>query len=60
MEKIYIVLYNYNVSSEGYKTEEEAINFIEKRNKNPKRVTNGWLWIDKIGNEYKIKEILIR
>lgn len=59
--KVYIVLYNGNVSSEGYTTEEKAIEFIEGRFGKPKKVDKkGWLWRDMDGSEYKIKEINIR
>lgn len=61
MNKVYVVLYNEKISSEGYNTIDKAVNFIEQRFGEPiQDISKGWLWIDKDGNEYKIKEINIR
>ena len=61
MKHIYIVLFNDNVSTEGYEEVEDAISFIESRNYKPSIVKNqGWIWTDKKGNEYKIKEIRLK
>lgn len=61
MNKVYVVLYNGNVSSDGYSTEEKAIEFIETRTGNPEKIYGlGWIWIDDENNEYKIREVNIR
>jgi hypothetical protein len=59
LEKVYIVTYDGKISSESYITIEKAINFIENRNGNPKRIF-GWEWEDEDYKLYKIKEINIK
>lgn len=58
MTKIYIVLYNDNPSSEGYKNVDDAISFIENRSDKPKH-KSGWVWRNEMDDSYKIKEIKI-
>ncbi len=61
MNKVYVVLYNGRVSSEGYSTVEKAIEFIKSRSDNPEKMYGlGWTWIDDENNEYKIKEVNIK
>lgn len=61
MKSVFIVIYNYKVSNEGYDTVDKAINFIESRTYNPiQNKDRGWLWTDSKGGEYRIKEITIK
>ena len=59
MSIVYVVLYNGQVSSEGYKDVVDAIEFIETRSSNPVK-DEGWLWVDDKGNRYQIKDIVVR
>ena len=55
-EMIYVVIYEGNVSSEGYDSEEKAFKYIQDRGG---KQVQGWLFKDDEGKEYKIKEIKI-
>lgn len=54
--KIYVIIYEGSVSSEGYNTIEKAFNYITDRGG---KQIQGWLFKDARGKEYKIKEIKI-
>lgn len=59
MNKVYIITFNYSVSSEGYDDVEKAIAFVESRSNNPVK-DFGLIWIDSQNNVYKIYEINVK
>ena len=60
MKSVFIVLYNGSVSSEGYDTLEKAIGFIKNRYNYPTSFNYPWVYVDRDGNIYQIKEINIK
>jgi hypothetical protein len=59
MNKVYIVTFNGQVSSEGYDDVEKAIDFIESRSNDPEK-DFGLIWIDSQNNVYRIYEINVK
>lgn len=55
---IYIVLCNGKVSSEAYRTLEEAQNFCETRNEIKQKIGNGWRYEGEC-NSYVIQEVRV-
>lgn len=62
MQRVWIVIVNNNwgtkVSSEGYKTAEEAIAFVQSRGDRPEQINP--LEFESSTNNYKITDITIR
>ena len=56
---IYIVLCNGKVSSEAYRTLEEAQKFCETRNEIKQKIGNGWRYEGEY-NSYVIQEVQVR
>lgn len=59
MNKVYIVTFNGQVSSEGYDDVDKAIDFIESRTNEPAK-DFGLIWIDSQNNIYRIYEINVK
>ena len=58
---IYIVLCNGKVSSEAYRTLEEAQKFCESRGAKPKEFGNGWIYRDELNCRlYQITDVQVR
>ena len=58
---IYIVLCNGKVSSEAYRTLEEAQKFCESRGAKPKEFSNGWIYRDELNCRlYQITDVQVR
>ena len=58
---IYIVLCNGKVSSEAYRTLEEAQKFCERRGAKPKEFGNGWIYQDELNCIlYQITDVQVR
>lgn len=55
---IYIVLCNGKVSSEAYRTLEEAQKFCETRNEIKQKIGNGWRYEGEC-NSYVIQEVMV-
>ena len=56
---IYIVLCNGKVSSEAYRTLEDAQKFCETRNEIKQKIGNGWRY-EGMYNSYVIQEVQVR
>ena len=56
---IYIVICNGKVSSEAYRTLEEAQRFCETRNEIKQKIGNGWRYEGEC-NSYVIQEVQVR
>jgi len=56
---IYVAVYNGNISSEGYKSIEDAQNFIKSRFSNLVEKTP-MLFVNEHGDVYSIREITIK
>ena len=56
---IYVVTYNDKVSSEGYKTVEDAIKFIKNKGYNLLQLSDWW-YEDSKGNTYKIHDVRVK
>ena len=56
---IYIVICNGKVSSEAYRTLEEAQKFCETRNEFKQKIGNGWRY-EGVYNSYAIQEVQVR
>jgi hypothetical protein len=59
MNKVYIVTFNGQVSSEGYDDVDKAIDFVESRSNDPIK-DFGLIWIDSQNNVYRIYEINVK
>jgi hypothetical protein len=58
---IYIVICNGKVSSEAYRTVEEAQKFCESRGAKPKEFGNGWIYQDELNCRlYQITDVQVR
>lgn len=58
---VYIVVCNGKVSSEAYRTLEEAQKFCESRGAKPKEFGNGWIYQDELSCRfYQITVVQVR
>lgn len=55
--KVYVVIFNDRVSTEGYRNIDDAIQYCEDRAE--RQVEFGWKFKDNRGNTYTIREIKI-
>lgn len=55
---VYTVICNGKLSSEGYRTLEEAQKFCETRAGNPQKIGNGWRYENE-NNSYVIQDVRV-